>query len=82
MDDELKLVIEHWPFVSSPLSKPQTEDDYDALVEALDELLDVTGPDEDPPLIGLVDIISDRIEAYDHKRRQMPVPVVPMCCAT
>lgn len=73
MNDELKLAIDHWPFVSSLLSKPQTEDDYDALVGALDELLEITGAHEDHPLIGLVDIISDWIEAYDHKHRPMPV---------
>ena len=73
MNDELKLAIDHWPFVSSLLSKPQTEGDYDALVGALDELLEITGAHEDHPLIGLLDIISDWIEAYDHEHRPMPV---------
>lgn len=31
MNDGLKLTIEHWPFVSSLLTKPQSEADYDVL---------------------------------------------------
>ncbi|PRA30829.1 helix-turn-helix domain-containing protein [Pseudomonas poae] len=73
MNDDLKLAIEHWPFVSPLLSKPQAEGDYDALAGALDELLDILGEDEDHPLIGLVDIIGDWIEAYDHEHRPMPL---------
>jgi HTH-type transcriptional regulator/antitoxin HigA len=37
---------EHWRFVAPLLSKPTSEADYHALVEALDELLDVIGDDE------------------------------------
>jgi len=34
MNDDLKLAIEHWRFVSSLLTKPQSEADYDALADA------------------------------------------------
>lgn len=37
MNDDLKLAIEHWSFVSPLLIRPQTEDDYDVLALALDE---------------------------------------------
>ncbi|ONH54475.1 HTH-type transcriptional regulator / antitoxin HigA [Pseudomonas cedrina] len=73
MNDDLKLTIEHWPFVSSLLTKPQSEADYDVLAAALNELLDIVGEDETHPLIGLVDIIGDWIEAYDHEHHPMPV---------
>ncbi|MFL1388636.1 type II toxin-antitoxin system HigA family antitoxin [Pseudomonas tritici] len=73
MNDDLKLTIEHWPFVSSLLTKPQSETDYDALAGSLDELLDIVGEDEAHPLMGLVDIIGDWIEAYDHEHWPMPV---------
>lgn len=73
MNDDLKLTIEHWPFVSSLLTKPQSEADYDVLGAALNELLDIVGEDETHPLMGLVDIIGDWIEAYDHEHRPMPV---------
>ncbi|WP_332845961.1 helix-turn-helix domain-containing protein [Pseudomonas lactucae] len=73
MNDDLKLAIEYWPFVSPLLSRPRTEHDYDALVAALDKLLDIVGEDEAHPLMGLVDIIGDWIEGYDHEHWPMPV---------
>ncbi|OLF56177.1 type II toxin-antitoxin system HigA family antitoxin [Pseudomonas chlororaphis] len=69
----IKQVAEHWEFVAPLLRKPKTEADYDQLVEALDELLDLTGEDEAHPLNSLVDIIGDWIEAYDLEHRPMPV---------
>lgn len=69
----IKQVAEHWQFVSPLLRKPKTEDDYDMLVQSLDELLDLVGEDESHPLMSLVDIIGEWIEAYDHEHRPMPV---------
>ena len=69
----IQLAAEHWQFVSPLLRKPKNEADYDALVTALDELLDLVGEDESNPLMSLVDILSDWIEAYDHEHRPMPV---------
>ena len=57
---------EHPEFVSLSLRKPENEDDYDALVLAVDELLEMTGDDESHPLMSLVDIIGDWIEEWDH----------------
>jgi HTH-type transcriptional regulator/antitoxin HigA len=68
----IKQVAEHWQFVSPLLRKPKTEDDYDRLVQALDELLDLVGEDESHPLMSLVDIIGEWIEAWDHEHRPMP----------
>ncbi|MGJ7514178.1 helix-turn-helix domain-containing protein [Pseudomonas baetica] len=68
----IKNAAEHWEFVSPLLRKPKNEDDYDALVLALDELLEMTGVDESHPLMSLVDIIGDWIEEWDHKHRPMP----------
>ncbi|MBJ2178466.1 transcriptional regulator [Pseudomonas veronii] len=69
----IQLAAEHWQFVSPLLRKPKNEADYDALVTALDELLDLVGEDESNPLMSLVDILSDWIEAYDHEHRPMPI---------
>jgi HTH-type transcriptional regulator/antitoxin HigA len=68
----IKQVAEHWQFVSPLLRKPKTEDDYDRLAQALDELLDLVGEDESHPLMSLVDIIGEWIEAWDHEHRPMP----------
>ncbi|MBX7274740.1 transcriptional regulator [Pseudomonas sp. ERGC3:05] len=69
----IRLAAEHWQFVSPLLRKPKNEADYDVLVTALDELLDLIGEDESNPLMSLVDILSDWIEAYDLEHRPMPV---------
>ncbi len=69
----IRQAAEHWQFVSSLLRKPRNEADYDTLVSALDELPDLIGEDEYSPLMSLVDILSDWIEAYDLEPRPMPV---------
>ena len=68
----VEQAAEHWQYVAPLVCKPRTEADYDRLVAALDELLDLTGDDEAHPLNSLVDIIGDWIEAYDEERRPMP----------
>ncbi|MBK3868803.1 transcriptional regulator [Pseudomonas stutzeri] len=72
MSDLIKQACEHWRYVAPLLSKPTNEDDYDALVEALDELLGLVGEDEDHPLAGLASRVGDMIEAYDEHRRPLP----------
>ena len=68
----IKNAAEHWEFVAPLLRKPKNEDDNDTLVQALDELLEMTGVDESHPLMSLVDIIGDWIEEWDHKHHPMP----------
>ena len=68
----IKQACEHWRYVTPLLSKPTSEDDYDALVEALDELLTVVGDDEDHPLASLASQLGDMIEAYDELHRPLP----------
>ena len=68
----IKQASEHWRYVAPLLSKPTSEDDYDALVSALDELLDIVGDDETHPLASLASHMGDLIEAYDDEQRPMP----------
>ncbi|NWA28896.1 transcriptional regulator [Pseudomonas gingeri] len=72
MNAVVKQACEHWPFVEPLLRKPKNEADYDALVGALDALLETIGEDESNPLMSLVNIISDYIEEYDHLHHPMP----------
>ncbi len=72
MSELVKQACEHWRYVAPLLSKPTSEDDYDALVEAMDELLALVGDDEDHPLAGLVSRVGDMIEAYDELHRPLP----------
>ncbi|MGF0241415.1 helix-turn-helix domain-containing protein [Rhodococcus sp. IEGM1300] len=67
----IKLVAEHWEFVSPLLRKPKSEEDYDTLVSALNELLEITGDDETHPLMSLVDIIGDWVAEWDRKHHPM-----------
>ncbi|KPG83240.1 helix-turn-helix domain-containing protein [Pseudomonas sp. RIT-PI-o] len=57
--------------LSELLRRPEDEDDYDALVAAIDELLEITGDDESHPLMSLVDIIGDWIEEWDRTHHPM-----------
>lgn len=72
MSELIKQACEHWRHVAPLLSKPTNEDDYDALIEALDELLGLVGDDEDHPLADLASRVGDMIEAYDELRRPLP----------
>ena len=72
MNALIEQAAQHWQFVSPLLRKPENEADYDQLVEALDELTDRIGDDESHPVMSLVDIIGDWVEAYDLEHRPMP----------
>ena len=72
MSELIKQACEHWRYVAPLLSKPTNDNDYDSLVEALDELLALVGDDEDHPLAGLASRVGDMIEAYDELRRPLP----------
>ena len=72
MNPLITQAAEHWKFVAPLLRKPKNEADYDELVAALDGLIDLIGDDESHPLMSLVDIIGDWVEAYDLEHRPMP----------
>jgi HTH-type transcriptional regulator/antitoxin HigA len=68
----IKQASEHWRYVAPLLRKPTNDDDYDALVEALDELLGIVGEDENHPLASLASQMGDLLEAYDEAHRPLP----------
>lgn len=72
MSELVEQACEHWRYVAPLLRKPTNEEDYDALVEALDELLAIVGDDEDHPLASLVSHVGDLIETYDEAHRPLP----------
>ena len=73
MSDIVKQAIEHWPFVAWLLKRPESEAEYNLLAESRYELLAMMDGDELHPLENLVEIIGDHIDAYDQKRRRVPV---------
>ncbi len=71
----LKQATEHWRYVAPLLTPPASEADYDALVEALDELLDEIGGQSPHPLAALASQMGDLIAAYD--AQHYPIPEAP-----
>ena len=72
MNAMIKQAVDHWRYVSPLLTKPETKEDFDALVEALDELLDIVGDDETHPLMGLVHQLGNSVSEYEDKHLPMP----------
>jgi hypothetical protein len=46
MDTILKTAIEHWPYIAPLVKRPETEQEYNALVDHLDTLLDIVDDEE------------------------------------
>jgi len=67
----VKQATEHWHYVAPLLNKPGTEQEYRALAAALDEVLEMTGDDEDHPLMGLVHHMGDQVQAYETEHYPM-----------
>lgn len=72
MNAILDQVAMHWAHIAPLLSEPTSDAEYDAKVEALDELLDAIGDDEHHPLAGLAERLGDLIESYDETHRPLP----------
>ena len=72
MNAMIKQAVDHWRYVSPLLTKPETKEDFDALVEALDELLDIVGDDETHPLMGLVHQLGNSVSEYEDEYLPMP----------
>lgn len=68
----LQKALMAWPDVAPLLTPPQTEEDYDALVEALDQVLDDGGADENHPLARLANYLGDLISEYDQAQYDIP----------
>src|ERR1700722_10042560 len=73
MNISLAKAIKHWPHIATIATYPKNKKDYEAMVEKLDELLDIVGSNEEHPLIGLVDLLSSHISAYEEKHIQEPM---------
>lgn len=70
---ELKRVANIWPMVSSILSVPRTEEEYERTVALLDELIDVVGENERHPPASLLDTLGTLIAACEDEHFPAPV---------
>lgn len=65
MNDRITAALTHWPFVAPLLQRPDSETDYQVMVEALDAVLDAGGADETHPLASLADYLGNLTEGYE-----------------
>ena len=73
MNAVLDQAATHWQYIAPLLSAPESEEEYDEKVEALDEILNLVGDDENHYLSSLAARLGDLLEAYDERVRPMPV---------
>ena len=76
MKPTIRSAIEHWSQVAPLLTPPRTKAEFERLVEALDEVLDAGGADEQNPLASFADHLGSLIADYEtaHRpKREMPV---------
>ncbi|EIJ36684.1 helix-turn-helix domain-containing protein [Thiothrix nivea] len=69
----IKTAIEHWGYVAPVLAIPTNDAEYDALVEALDAVLDAGGADETHPLALLADRMGELVARYEDDT----LPLIP-----
>ena len=72
MNQTLTIAAKHWPYIADLVRYPNNEKEYRHLVQRLDELLNVVGSNEDHPLIGLVDVMSNFIASYEEIHHKQP----------
>lgn len=72
MNAMIKQATEHWHYVSPLLTPPENQDDFNTLIEALDQLLDIVGDNESHPLIGLINQLGDLVSDYENEKLPMP----------
>jgi HTH-type transcriptional regulator/antitoxin HigA len=65
-----KNIQESWKVIA-PLLSVNNEEEYDAAVKLLNELLDEIGDNEEHPLYSLLDTLGNLIWVYDEKHYPM-----------
>lgn len=61
----LEQTIAAWSSIAKIVFVPHTEEEYEQLVELLDNLIDQVGEDETHPLASMMDVIGVLIENYE-----------------
>jgi HTH-type transcriptional regulator/antitoxin HigA len=77
MNTHINDAITHWPHVAPLLQPARTEAEYEALVEALDAVLDAGGADESHPMARLADYLGDLVAQWE-ERDLMPDSATPL----
>lgn len=65
MSETIREKLRGWNAVSDVVFVPQTEEQYNKLVNLLDDLIDEVGENENHPLASLMDVLGVLIEKYE-----------------
>lgn len=71
MNAMVQQAVDHWRYIAPLLSKPESEEDHQTLLEALDEIVDVVGDDEFHPLAGLMNQLGTLVLEYENEHMPM-----------
>ncbi len=72
MNAILDAALAHWSYVAPLLTPATNEDEYHALVESLDAILDAGGADENHQMAGLASMVGELVAAWETKHYPMP----------
>jgi HTH-type transcriptional regulator/antitoxin HigA len=67
MNNQLENISKIWPAIKSIFSVPHSEDEYQALVNTLDNLVDEVGNDQNHNLAPVMETIGNLIENYENQ---------------
>ena len=67
MNSQLENISKVWPSIKSVFSMPHSEDEYQALVNTLDSLVDEVGNDQSHELAPVMETIGNLIETYENQ---------------
>lgn len=62
---QIEELVKVWPTVRHIFKVPHTEEEYNEMVQRLDELTDQVGNDESHPLASLMETLGSLVEAYE-----------------
>jgi HTH-type transcriptional regulator/antitoxin HigA len=65
LTSEVQKAAKIWSSISEILFVPHTNQEYQAMVRLLDNLIDEVGEDEKHPLASLMEIVGVLIEKYE-----------------
>ena len=65
MNIQLEKISKIWPNIQDVLSVPHSQEEYDKIVNILDDIIDEVGEDESHPLASLMETLGSLIESYE-----------------
>lgn len=68
MNTQLENIEKIWPTIKSIFSVPHSENEYNALVETLDSLIDKVGNNQEHKLAPVMETIGNLIENYEDQK--------------